>query len=347
MRSASSQTRGFGEHRRHLCGIEVRALELHARQQRAGQRQARPIFDLATAADHAAGAAAEQEGALELAQQQVRDCVEARRMVGADEDDQQIGFLAAEAGEDCAGGTFHGRAQVAIGIDCGRPAHASAIVARAPILRGCPVRVCAAVNVGSWRTAAWLGLQPDHSCCRVCDPFAHLLVLQPLLHVRLRLRGETGRAVVTEAQHDRCVHRVRDRELAEQPRAAAGVLRPAVVPDRLDARDVAPTLAAAAARAGLLPIACIGQVSRSAVKPECISALTERACARSSGSAGQARPPSFSFRYSTIASESQMCTSPSISTGTRRAEVYAHDLLVELRRVQRQLDLAKRQRRSA
>ena len=108
----------FGEHRRHLRGVEVRALELHARQQRAGQRQARPVFDLAAAADHAAGATAEQEGALELAQQQLRDCVEARRMVGADEDEQQIGFLAAEAGEDGAGGTFHGRAQVAIGLDC-------------------------------------------------------------------------------------------------------------------------------------------------------------------------------------------------------------------------------------
>ena len=96
----------------------MRALELHARQQRAGQRQARPVFDLAAAADHAAGATAEQEGALELAQQQVRDCVEARRVVGADEHEQQIGFLAAEAGEDGAGGAFHGRAQVAIGFDC-------------------------------------------------------------------------------------------------------------------------------------------------------------------------------------------------------------------------------------
>jgi hypothetical protein len=65
-----------------------------------------------------------------------------------------------------------------------------------------------------------------------------------------------------------------------------------------------------------------GQVWRSVMKPECISALTERACARNSGSAGQARPPSCSFRYSTIASESQMRASPSISTGTRRADEY-------------------------
>jgi hypothetical protein len=66
-------------------------------------------------------------------------------------------------------------------------------------------------------------------------------------------------------------------------------------------------------------VVCIGQVCRSAGKPECISALTARACARSAASAGQALPPTFSFTYSTIASESQMCRSPSISTGTRCA----------------------------
>jgi hypothetical protein len=108
----------LGEYRRNLCGIEMRAFELHAGQQGAGQRDAWPIFDLATAADHAAGTTAEDECALELAQQQIADCVEARCMVGADEGEQQIGFLATEAGEDGTGGAFHGRAQVAIGIDC-------------------------------------------------------------------------------------------------------------------------------------------------------------------------------------------------------------------------------------
>jgi hypothetical protein len=96
----------------------VRALERHARQQRAGQRHARPVLDLATAADHAAGAAAEQKRTLELTQQQTGNGIEARRVVGADEDEQQIGFLTTETGEDGAGGAFHGRAQVAIGIDC-------------------------------------------------------------------------------------------------------------------------------------------------------------------------------------------------------------------------------------
>ena len=52
------------------------------------------------------------------AQQQIDDRVEARGVVGADEDEQQIGFLATEAGEDSASGAFHGRAQVAIRIDC-------------------------------------------------------------------------------------------------------------------------------------------------------------------------------------------------------------------------------------
>jgi hypothetical protein len=39
-------------------------------------------------------------------------------VIGADEDEQKIGFLAAEPREHSAGGAFHGRAQVAIGIDC-------------------------------------------------------------------------------------------------------------------------------------------------------------------------------------------------------------------------------------
>jgi hypothetical protein len=97
----------------------VRALELHARQQRAGQRHARPVFDLATAADHAAGAAAEQKRTLELAQQQIGDSVSKRAAWSAPtKTNSRSGFLATETGEDAAGGAFHGRAQVAIGIDC-------------------------------------------------------------------------------------------------------------------------------------------------------------------------------------------------------------------------------------
>src|SRR5216683_5768056 len=56
---------------------------------------------------------------------------------------------------------------------------------------------------------------------------------------------------------------------------------------------------------------------RSAGKPECISAQTDRAVARATDSAGQPRVPGCaSARYSRIASESQTRVSPSISTGT-------------------------------
>ncbi len=56
---------------------------------------------------------------------------------------------------------------------------------------------------------------------------------------------------------------------------------------------------------------------RSAGKPECISAQTDRAVARATESAGQPRVPGCaSARYSRIASESQTHVSPSISTGT-------------------------------
>src|SRR6266849_10486518 len=56
---------------------------------------------------------------------------------------------------------------------------------------------------------------------------------------------------------------------------------------------------------------------RSAGKPECISAQTDRAVDRATESAGQPRVPGCaSARYSRIASESQTRVSPSISTGT-------------------------------
>jgi hypothetical protein len=59
------------------------------------------------------------------------------------------------------------------------------------------------------------------------------------------------------------------------------------------------------------------QVPRSAWKPECISALIERAIARSLRSSGQPAPPASSLAYSQMAIESQMRRSPSSSTGTR------------------------------
>src|SRR5262245_56576917 len=53
--------------------------------------------------------------------------------------------------------------------------------------------------------------------------------------------------------------------------------------------------------------------------PECISAESERAFARSAGSAGQSLR-FFSARYSRIASESHTVVLPSTSTGTFPAE---------------------------
>jgi hypothetical protein len=56
---------------------------------------------------------------------------------------------------------------------------------------------------------------------------------------------------------------------------------------------------------------------RSAVKPECISATTERAKARAARSLGQSLASgNSSFSVSTIASESQMPSVPSIRYGT-------------------------------
>ena len=61
----------------------------------------------------------------------------------------------------------------------------------------------------------------------------------------------------------------------------------------------------------------IGRLRRSAEKPECISADSERASARAAGSRGQiARSGCVSARCSTTASESQTTKAPSCSTGT-------------------------------
>src|SRR5262245_48970030 len=64
--------------------------------------------------------------------------------------------------------------------------------------------------------------------------------------------------------------------------------------------------------------AFIGQAARSAPKPECISAVSARATARSAASAGQPRPPASSEAYSQIAIDSQTMRSPWTRTGTRR-----------------------------
>src|ERR1043166_8832965 len=62
----------------------------------------------------------------------------------------------------------------------------------------------------------------------------------------------------------------------------------------------------------------IEQSLRRSEKPECISALTDRASARCAASAGHScAEGNFSLRYSLIASESHTLTAPSIKQGTR------------------------------
>ncbi len=62
----------------------------------------------------------------------------------------------------------------------------------------------------------------------------------------------------------------------------------------------------------------MGKWLRRAENPACISALTARATARASGSSGHIRAAGKrSARYSPIASDSQMTSSPWCSAGTR------------------------------
>ena len=62
----------------------------------------------------------------------------------------------------------------------------------------------------------------------------------------------------------------------------------------------------------------IDRCVRSAAKPECISAATERARARRPTSAGHRLPPAYcSLTYSQMAIESHTASAPSIRQGTR------------------------------
>ena len=138
----------------------------------------------------------------------------------------------------------------------------------------------------------------------VIGPGLHMGVLDELLVIA---RGERLRqlgAVVAEAQGDRRVHGIGNRVVAEQPWAARRILRPAFLPELL-IRAMS-SLPAGGSSTWALPVAFMGQCVRRAAKPECISALTARAWARTAESAGQARPCTFSLRYSAMASESQI-----------------------------------------
>ena len=71
---------------------------------------------------------------------------------------------------------------------------------------------------------------------------------------------------------------------------------------------------------GSTAVTFIGMLLRRLVKPLCISAQTERACARAFGSAGHScARGKRSASVSQMASESHTVMSPSTSTGTRPA----------------------------
>ncbi len=101
----------------------MRALQAHAGQHRAGQGKSGTILDLATAADHAAATAAEDEDVFELALEQGGHGVEVGRVLGAHEHDRQIRFLTAQAEVHGLGGMLHSGPQGVIGVDGGCPAH--------------------------------------------------------------------------------------------------------------------------------------------------------------------------------------------------------------------------------
>jgi hypothetical protein len=96
--------------------------------------------------------------------------------------------------------------------------------------------------------------------------------------------------------------------------------RQALFPDLADAADVALRAGSAAAARQRRRRIFIGIALRRSVKPECISALTERAIARATTSCGhRCFSWNCSARYSQMARLSQIVISPATSTGTRPA----------------------------
>ena len=92
---------------------------------------------------------------------------------------------------------------------------------------------------------------------------------------------------------------------------------------RLQSADTAVCASGSSAAGRLSRRMFIGRCRRSAENPECISAESERASARAAGSRGQiARSGCVSATCSTMASESQITRSPSLSTGTLPAGLW-------------------------
>ena len=125
-----------------------------------------------------------------------------------------------------------------------------------------------------------------------------------------------GDAVGAEAERHRRVEHVGQRELAAKKRPALTEAAPPLVPDR-DRRARCRARARPTRAARRRARVCTSS-SRCAApeNPECISAHTDRAQARATGSAGH-MPGCRSARYSAIASESQTTVAPSCRQGTR------------------------------
>ena len=141
-------------------------------------------------------------------------------------------------------------------------------------------------------------------------PFAHERMREQRTQV-LAGRADRLHVVGLEAERDRRIEGVGERELAEQRRPAPCRSGGASRSRSRDARDVALRAPSDHGRTSTRSRMHIAISLRSARKPECISDAIERAHARARGSSGH-MPGCRSARYSPIASESQ-------TTGHRRS----------------------------
>src|SRR5215472_6639013 len=125
----------------------------------------------------------------------------------------------------------------------GSPAAGAAVAARATPPTAAPPSAASAYSRTLRPGETWcmsanlLGGNRPRLGPRALHPFLKRRVLEHARHVPARgLRDAC--AVGIEAQHDRSVHRIRDRVVAEQPGSAAAEAAAAVVPQLIDPLDV-------------------------------------------------------------------------------------------------------------
>ena len=153
---------------------------------------------------------------------------------------------------------------------------------------------------------------------RVALPLLHRGELEQRLVVGARAASSIGDVVRAEAPDDRREHRVGDRERAEEERPVAPRARAALAPQSRARGGRRPRSRGSSCRRGTRAVTSIDMSRRRLAKPECISALTERASARAARSSGHSfASGKSSATYSQIASESQTTSSPWCSAGTR------------------------------